>query len=314
MENAIVVPQSTYINPYTDFGFKKLFGEEASKDLLIDFLNQLLPQEYQVVDLEFRNPEVPPEIPIYRKAIFDIHCENEKKDKFVVEMQKSRLEYFKDRVIFYMTFPIRNQAPKGGMLKIVKDKEKKVDWNFQLQPVYFVGVLDFDFAPAEARSDEYVVEVEYKDQKNKVFYDKLKYFFVVMPRFNKTESELNTHKDKWIYFLKNLSSFDAIPTILNEPIFQRGFEVAKVSNYNAEQLAAYEQSYNDYLSFKSSLDYSFQEGKEEGEKIGIEKGEFLKAQKTAIEMIKDGESNEKIKRYTGLTDEQINELRKQFDA
>jgi len=313
--NILVKPQSTYINPYTDFGFKKLFGEEASKDLLIDFLNQLLPAEYKIMDLEFRNPEIPPEIPEFRKAIFDLYCENERKDKFVIEMQKSRLEFFKDRVILYMTFPIRNQAPRGAVLKMVKDEEKKVDWNFKLQPVYFVGILDFEF-DTQDKDGEYVLEVEYKDQNNKVFYDKLKYFFVVMPRFNKTEKELLTHKDKWIYFLKNLPTFDEIPAILNEPIFQKGFELAKLANYDAKQLSEYEQSYNDYLGFKASMDFQFNDGMEKGiakgEKIGMEKGMEKKAKITAVKLIKKGMTNEEIAEITDLTIAEIELIRKEL--
>jgi len=322
MEKELEIFEPKYINPYTDFGFKKLFGEEASKDLLLDFLNTLLPPDYKIVDLEFRNSETFAEIPSFRKAIFDIHCENQSKDKFVVEMQKSKLEYFKDRVIWYMSFPIRNQAPKGKILKIVKNQEKESEWDFNLKPVYFVGILDFEFADVEDGSEtDYVVEVEYKDQNNKVFYNKLKYFFIIMPRFNKKADELISQKDKWIYFLKNLTTFDEIPQILNEPIFQKGFEIAKISNFDKKQLQEYEESYNDYLGFINSLDYSFKKGKIEGEIEGEIKGEIKgkiegKEERNieiAIEMIKDGESNEKIKKYTGLTDEKINELRKKLN-
>ncbi len=297
MNNILVRPQTTYINPYTDFGFKKLFGEEGSKDLLIDFLNQLLPPEYNIVGLEFRDKEMSSEIPEFRKAIFDLYCENERKDKFVIEMQKTRLEFFKDRVILYMTFPIRNQAPKGGVLTVVKGDEKKVDWNFKLKPVYFIGILDFEFDDND-KDGEYVLEVEYKDQNNKVFYDKLKYFFVVMPRFNKAEKDLKTHKDKWIYFLKNLSSFEDIPAILNEPIFQKGFELAKIANYDAKQLFEYEQSYNDYLGFKASMDFQFDQG--------MEKGIFETAKNAIIEGLPNGI----IKKITKLSEDQIDKIRK----
>ena len=297
MNNILVRPQTTYINPYTDFGFKKLFGEEGSKDLLIDFLNQLLPPEYNIVGLEFRDKEMSSEIPEFRKAIFDLYCENERKDKFVIEMQKTSLEFFKDRVILYMTFPIRNQAPKGGVLTVVKGDEKKVDWNFKLKPVYFIGILDFEFDDND-KDGEYVLEVEYKDQNNKVFYDKLKYFFVVMPRFNKAEKDLKTHKDKWIYFLKNLSSFEDIPAILNEPIFQKGFELAKIANYDAKQLFEYEQSYNDYLGFKASMDFQFDQG--------MEKGIFETAKNAIIEGLPNGI----IKKITKLSEDQIDKIRK----
>ena len=328
METERPKPHSVYINPYTDFGFKKLFGEDCSKDLLIDFLNQLLPSKYQIVDLEFRNSEIPAEIATYRKAIYDIHCENERKDKFVVEMQKTRLEYFKDRVIWYMTFPIRDQAKKGTVLKIVKGEEKKVDWDFKLSPVYFVGILDFEYDQSYPNKEQnYIMEVEYKDQDNVIFYDKLKYFFIVMPRFTKTEGQLVTRKDKWLYFLKNLESFEHIPEILNEPIFRKAFDLAELAHYNAEQLHHYEQSYNEYLSFNSSLKYKFKEGKEEGLKEGkeeglkeglekgIEKGKeegILEGKyETARNAIQAGLSNEMIKTITHLTDEQIDRLRQE---
>ena len=114
-----------YLNPYTDFGFKKLFGEEANKDLLQDFLNQLLPDYHQIADLSFKNPEKVPSTAKERKAIFDIYCQTKDGTRFIVEMQKAKVNYFKDRSLFYSTFPIKEQAKKGG-------------WNFKLMPVYFI--------------------------------------------------------------------------------------------------------------------------------------------------------------------------------
>jgi len=315
-DDILVKPQSTYINPYTDFGFKKLFGEEGSKDLLIDFLNQLLPNEYKIMDLEFRNTEFLPETTEYRKAIFDLYCENEKKDKFVIEMQKSRLEYFKDRAILYTSFPIRNQVPKGKVLKIVKGEETEVDWNYKLKPVYFVGILDFEFDNNQ-KDEDYVLEVEYKDQYNKVFYNKLKYFFVIMPRFNKKETNLVTQKDKWLYFLKNLSSFDKIPDILNQPIFKKGFDLAKIANYTPQQLTEYQKSYNDYLDWKASMEFQFKDGVEKGKiegieigKIeGIEIGKLEEKMSTVIKLIKKGITNEDIAEITELTILEIDKIR-----
>jgi len=95
-----------YLNPYTDFGFKKLFGEEANKDLLTDFLNQLLPPQHQIAELNFRNTEQLPDIPLERKAIFDIHCISTTGERFIVEMQKAKMNFFKDRSVYYSTFPI----------------------------------------------------------------------------------------------------------------------------------------------------------------------------------------------------------------
>jgi len=124
--------KARYFNPYTDFGFKKLFGEEANKNLLIDFLNQLLPSRHKIVHLSFKNKEQIGDSLVERKAIFDIYCENDKGERFIVEMQKEKLKFFKDRAIFYTTFPIREQTEKG-------------DWDFKLLPVYCVAILDFTF-------------------------------------------------------------------------------------------------------------------------------------------------------------------------
>jgi predicted transposase/invertase (TIGR01784 family) len=99
-----------YINPFTDFGFKKIFGEEPNKDLLIDFLNTLLPPEHQIVTLEYKKNEQLGINAVERKAVFDLFCENQNGEQFIVELQKEKQKYFKDRTVFYSTFPIRDQA------------------------------------------------------------------------------------------------------------------------------------------------------------------------------------------------------------
>ena len=121
-----------YVNPFTDFGFKKIFGDEQNKEVLIAFLNSLLPEIHQIKTLEFQKNERLGLYDYERKAIYDLYCENEKGDKFIVELQKSRQTYFKDRALYYATFPIREQAEKG-------------DWNFKLTAVYCIAILDFTF-------------------------------------------------------------------------------------------------------------------------------------------------------------------------
>jgi len=124
--------KAKYINPFTDFGFKKIFGEEASKPLLLDFLNALLPPQNKIIGLTFKNTEQLGQTETDRKAIYDIYCENENGEKFIVELQKAKQNYFRKRTIYYSTFPIREQAEKG-------------DWNYNLKAVYCVGILDFTF-------------------------------------------------------------------------------------------------------------------------------------------------------------------------
>lgn len=238
--------QKKYFNPYTDFGFKKLFGEEGSKDLLIDFLNQLLPSYHQIADLSFKNPEKIPSTIKQRKAFFDIYCQTAKGERFIVEMQKAKVKYFKDRALFYSTFPIRDQAPKG-------------DWSFELLPIYCVAILDFHYDEEEEKR-KFRRDVCLKDQDGEVFFDKLHFKFLQMPLFTKQAHELENHFDKWIYFLKNLESFDHIPAILNEPIFQKGFEIAELSHLSARQYDAYLRSLMEYAEVKNVNDTAFEDG------------------------------------------------------
>ena len=298
--------KARYVNPYTDFGFKKLFGEEASKELLIDFLNQLLPQKHKIVHLTFKNAEQLGPIKADRRAIFDIHCESEKGDRFIVEMQKAKVKFFKDRAVFYTTFPIKEQAEKG-------------EWDFKLTPIYCVALVDFTFDEDRDKKD-YVSNVQLKDQFCQVFYNKLTYIFIEMPRFDKNENELESHFDKWLYFLKHLEDFQSIPEILNQDIFIQGFKIAELSNFDENQLAEYEESLKIYRDLKGVVDTSFEEGKIEGKiegrkeglKEGLEKGlkegERKRNVELAKEMKRDGESIEKISRYTKLSIEEIEQL------
>ncbi len=284
---------ATYINPYTDFGFKKLFGEEGNKDLLIDFLNQLLPPHHQIADLAFRNNENMPDVPAERKAIFDIYCTAISGEKFIVEMQKAKMHFFKDRSLFYSTFPIREQAQKG-------------DWDFRLQPVYFVAILDFVY-DEETDKQKFLREVALKDQDGELFYDKLHFKFLQMPLFNKQEHELQTKFDKWCYFLKNLSSFDHIPAILNEPIFSKAFGTAKLAAMTAEQRSSYERSLMYYLDMKNVVKTAV----DDAVKVAVKEATEDSKVEIAKIMLADNETNEKIAKYTGLTVEQIQQLRKQ---
>jgi predicted transposase/invertase (TIGR01784 family) len=279
-----------YINPYTDFGFKKLFGEEGNKDLLIDFLNQILPPHHQIKDLKFRNPESLAELSTERKAIFDIHCEALSGEKFIVEMQKAKVKYFKDRSLFYVTFPIRDQAQQG-------------EWNFRLTPIYFVAILDFEYDEAEEKR-KFRRDVALKDQDGEVFFDKLHFKFLQMPLFQKQAHELTTKFDRWCYFLKNLESFDHIPAILNEPIFQKAFGTAALASLTPEQRASYDESLIQYWGFKSAIETAVEEA--------VETATAEKAIDIAKIMLLNNEPKEKILLYTGLTIEQIEKLRSEL--
>ncbi|KOR31400.1 hypothetical protein TI04_01105 [Achromatium sp. WMS2] len=248
---------SRYLNPYTDFGFKKLFGEEANKDLLQDFLNQLLPPQHQIAHLEFRTIEQLPDISIERRAFFDIHCLSATGERFVVEMQRTKMEFFKDRALYYVTFPIREQAKKGN-------------WLFCLDPIYFVAILACEYDEAPMR--KFRRDVALRDQDGDLFSDKLHFRFLQMPLFTKQAHELVTRFDKWMYFLKYLADFDDIPTILNEPVFNKAFRTAELANLSREQFTVYEKNLLEYRELNSVIDTAHKEGIAEGLAKGLEEG------------------------------------------
>ncbi|MFP4289876.1 MAG: Rpn family recombination-promoting nuclease/putative transposase [Bacteroidales bacterium] len=250
-ENDYTMPREPlFINPFTDFGFKKIFGEEPNKDLLIDFLNELLsPHKVSIKDLTYKKTEHLGKSDMDRNVVFDLYCENEKGEKFIVEMQKAKQSFFKDRTVFYSTFPIQEQGVKGS------------NWNFQLKAVYAVGILDFTFDNTDDHDKPIITHVQLLDKKTcKVFCDKLTYIFVQMPHFNKTIDELETHLDKWLFVLKNLDKFDRIPEKIKEKIFLKVFQIAQYHKMSKEERMAYEDSLKYYRDLKNSLDTAKEEG------------------------------------------------------
>jgi predicted transposase/invertase (TIGR01784 family) len=280
-----------YANPYTDFAFKRLFGTESNKGLLIDFLNCLVKPEHLIADLEFRISEAIPTSSFERKAFFDIRCTSVSGQHFIVEMQKAKFYHFKDRALFYSSFPIKEQGEKG-------------DWDFKLEPVYFIAILDFRYDELEEKH-KFLRDVKLKDQDGDDFSETLSFKFLQMPLFVKTENELHTHFEKWCYFLKNVHSFEDLPAILNEPIFTKSCDTLKVANFNQEELDAYEESLKGIRDLNAVLMDHFNEGKAEGEVIGIEKGEAIGIEKAryeaAINLRNLGVNEETVKQATSLT-------------
>ncbi|MBB3700380.1 Rpn family recombination-promoting nuclease/putative transposase [Flammeovirga yaeyamensis] len=313
--------QEKYINPFTDFGFKRLFGQEPSKAILMDFLNELLrEQEGEIKSMTYLKNEHLGSGEVDRKAIFDLYCENERGEKFIVELQKTKQNFFKDRALYYSTFPIQEQAKKGS------------EWNYELKAVYTVAILDFIFEDDKGKN-KYRYDVKLTDiDTQKIFYDKLTFTYLAMPNFNKKLSELETKFDKWLYVIKNLASLDKRPPELKGKIFDAFFETAAIAKMTRSELLNYEDSLKYYRDLHNSLDTAKEEGieigreegieigreegieigKEEGIEIGkeegIEIGEKRKAIETAKNLLKLNLTIEQIAETTGLTVEEVKNI------
>ena len=282
-----------YVNPYTDFGFKKLFGTELNKDLLISLLNALFDRSAQqspgepkqvVKDLRYLPTE---KLESYgeRRAVFDVYCEGENGEKFIVEMQKASQDFFKDRSVFYSAFPIIEQGKVGS------------DWDFHLNDVYTVGILNFIFPGDEYDKDCFHHEVKLIDVEDKhVFYDKLTYVYLEMPKFSKTEDELVSMYDKWLFVLKNLSRLFERPAALQERVFTRLFEQAEIAHFTPDESRIYEESLKQYRDMHNTIASAERRGRDEANRENARK---MKVKGYAIEDIAE---------ITGLTAEEIAQL------
>lgn len=283
-----------YINPYTDFGFKMLFGTEMNKELLISFINSLLSGKEVIRDLTYLNTEHLGTSEADRRAVFDVYCENERGEKILIEMQRGEQQFFKDRSLYYATSPIREQGEKG-------------EWDYRLKAVYVIGILNFKF---DSEDDNYFHhEVQLMDVCIKqVFYDKLTFIYLEMPKFNKSEDELVTMFDKWLFVLRNLSRLMARPAALQDRIFTRLFEAAEIAKFTKEQYEAYEESLKVYRDWQNTIVTAEQKGMAKGMAEGIAKGRMEQNIANARSMKLAGLDYEIISQVTGLSKDEIDKL------
>ncbi len=290
-----------YINLQTDFGFKKIFGSDCNKDLLMSLLKALIPERQDIKDIKYLNTEYQGDTFVDRRAIFDVYCESEDGDHFIVEMQNASQAYFKDRAVFHSTFPIRDQAPKGC-------------WDFKLSNVYTIGLLNFEMDDDSADPDEVRHEVKLMNTKTKrVFYDKLTLIYVIIPRFRKTEEQLETLFDKWMFVLKNMSELTSRPERLQERVFKRLFQAAEIAAYSPEELNSYLESVKAMRDMRNVLDFSKEEGHAEGLAEGLRKGReegyAQGVEATARRLLAMGLPTETVADATGLSLDEVNRMK-----
>ncbi len=300
-----------FINPFTDFGFKRIFGEEESKPLLISFLNDILPIKDKIVTVTFQNLEKLGATAEDRKAVFDIYCVDDKGKDFIVELQRAEQRFFIDRAIYYTTFPIQAQALRGK-------------WDFELKPIYFIGILNFEVM--EFMGDDYIHYCQIMDINSKnIVSEKLNFIYIEIPKFKKSKEELSKHLEYWLYFFKEANRLREIPKEFEGDILEDAFKRAEFLKLSKKEQHNYHinlKHYRDYINtldtalykgFEKGMEEGMQKGMEQGIQKGMEqgkmKGEIEKAIKIARNLLNQNIDLNVIAISTGLSIEEIESLK-----
>ena len=306
--------KARYIDPMVDWSFKRLFGSEVNKDILIEFLKVIFP-EHEIEDITYIPAEQLGIMEDDRKAVFDVICRTKEGKDFLVEMQYAPQEHFFERALYYTSFPIMKQGKKAQ-----RDEETGIrnEWNYELDGVYFLGVLNFRYEEDELIEHRYLLR---EATTGKTMTDKLKFVFVEVEKFNKSEDELTTDFDKWLFILKNLSKLLERPAALRDKIFSRLFDVAEYASLDNIDKQNYVKAMTTARDTHNQIEYAkktgleeglvkgFEKGRAEGLEEGLEKGREDAKQLIAINFLKLGTPSEVVAKATGLSLEEITKLK-----
>ena len=283
-----------FINPFTDMGFKRIFGQAINKDLLIDFLNALLEGERNVKDITFLDKEL---LPVYKEdrgVIYDIYCTDENGEQFIVEMQNQEQINFRERALYYLSQTIARQGEKGP------------NWKFELKSVYGVFFMNFKLKGSTHKLRTDIVLAD-RDT-HELFTDKMRYIFLELPAFTKEEDECENDFERWIYVLKNMETLQRLPFKARSAVFQKLEEIVDIASLSKEERMKYDESIKVYRDNLAVRAFAVEEGRAEGREIGRAEGRAEEKRENARGMKKEGIPIDIITKITGLAPEEITAL------
>lgn len=306
--------RGVYASLTNDYMFKKIFGCEESKDILLTFLNHIIGNG-DILDVSFLNTENLGPTSEDRKVIFDIAVRTNYCEEYRIEMQLAKQDFFRDRALFYSCYPVINQGELAKQ-KYIQEHGSSAGfkWNFRLNPVRLIAIVDFtmEHAPEWDASRYHSSYRLHEDSTGELLHDKLQYVFLELGRFNKSEDELDGYYDKWMYLFKNMSNLESRPETFKEKIFDSLFTKADFANFTPQEFRKYQEATKMISDYENCIDYARKEGREEGRKEGREEGREEGAAAKAIETAKNlkakGIDSNTIAECTGLTAEQVAEL------
>ena len=297
-----------FIDPRTDFAFKKIFGNDKATDILISFLNAVLglDEEHKIIDVIIMNPYQAPKIKYAKYTYLDVKCKDNKGVEYVVEMQVLYVLGFEKRVFYNASKAYVNQLEEG------EDYPK-------LNQVIAISILDFilfdDF-------EHYLSCHKLKETiTNNIYLDEIRYYFIELPKFNKKENKLENNLEKWVFFLKNAGRLDYIPKSLSVGEFKQAFDIASRSQLSKVEWESYDESSVHLQDEKGAIEAALLTGKEigieegikKGKEIGIEEGKEIgikeKALKIAKTMLENDMDIKTISLLTELSEKEIISLK-----
>ena len=310
-----MTPTTRYLDPTNDVGFKKVFSE---KNRMKDFLNNMLrlPEGKRIETLDFIPTEEMPDLGQGKRSLFDLKCKDQSGTQFLVEMQCRRTPLLMKRIQYYAAHAYTAQIQKGK-----KHKE--------LLPVVVLTVMKEELFPSPIEIISYHKVREEKS--HKCFLEALSYVFVELSKFNKTEEQLESFEDEWLYFLKTAEEASAPPHTLTDGLVKEAYSVMEKANWTPESYDAYIRACLLLEEEEFEIEEQFKAGKKEGLEEGLEQGleqgrqerqaEIDKAQEETNKaqeekrrliqgIIKEGIDVELILKMTGLKMEELEDLKK----
>ena len=293
-----------FVNLLDDLGFKHVFGRDENKEILIAFLNEIIPDK-QIIDLEhIRNEQIPSD-PTTKASVFDLYCETQDGSRIVVELQREEQFDYVDRAIYYGAFPVQNQIEKG----------KK---RYTFSAVYVINILNFNLV--ELKEDTKPVSTfRLKElETNRILSHKYTLIFIELSKFAKRLEEISPDNilEGYLYFLRNMHNFKEQPTEFQQQIWDKLFNAARVAKMNQQDRQAYIKKMNTERDRINQLEFAIEqaknkglaEGRAEGRAEGKTQGKAEERASIARTMKADGVPVHAISKYTGLTVAEIEAL------
>ena len=288
---------SKYLDPKNDVAFKRIFGTEKNKDILIHFLNDMITfkENGRIVSVTFIKTNQDPETVAKKTSIVDILCKDEKGNHYIVEMQVAKEKGFEKRAQYYASKAYLSQANAGGAYHDLKE-------------VIFLAIADFVMFPQKPayKSDHVILDKESHENDLKDF----SFTFLELPKFNKDIDHLANMTEKWAYFFKHTESIsleDTLKLIGNDEIIEKAYKQLERFSWNDVELLTYDQAEKYEGAYKASMAQKFDEGFDKGTLEGMIQEKI----NTVQNMLKSRFSITDISNVTGLSESEISKIREE---